>query len=158
MNEEIKQLETIRIKPIILDDLRSPLIIGLDTIHEHGLLGKQIPELCAKLCRPKSTPTTRPSGRKGGQATERENSTLPTTHLQKQRMPARSDQPVCCPAQAVSGGECDGCELCEIGLSSKDLFREQDESESDSENHPHNIFDLLPSSEKQVAPLNRFLK
>ena len=39
MNEETKQLETIRIKPIILDDLRSPLIIGLDTIHEHGLLG-----------------------------------------------------------------------------------------------------------------------
>ena len=46
----------------------------------------------------------------------------------------------------MSGGEWDVCELCEVGLSSKDLFGERDESESDSENHPHNIFDLLPSS------------
>ena len=145
-NEETKQLETITITPVILDDLRCPLIIGLDTIHEHGLLCKQIPELCAKLCRPVSTTTTRPSGRKGGRATECENSALPTTHLQKQRTPAGSDQPTCRTVKAGRDGEWDGCELCEIGLSSRDLFGERDDSESDSENHPDNISDLLPSS------------
>ncbi|MEI6872687.1 MAG: hypothetical protein WCL08_10440, partial [Verrucomicrobiota bacterium] len=37
MNEETKQLETITIEPVILAELRAPLIIGLDTIYEHGL-------------------------------------------------------------------------------------------------------------------------
>ena len=54
-NHLTRTVQRITIRPVILPALRAPLIIGLQTIGEHGLLDKQLPSLCQTSAEEKRT-------------------------------------------------------------------------------------------------------
>ena len=152
-NQMTRTTDSIIVKAMIMEELHTPLTIGVNTIGEHGLFCKQIPI----LCRPCTPTLTRPSTHKAGKrdaarvvGAARQASVGETTahsEMQKQEhcTPARPDQPTCDPGKLGCCGGREECELCVVRVSIRDLFGERDDSEDENENHPPNILDLLPT-------------
>ena len=61
-NQMTRTTDSIIVKAMIMEELHTPLTIGVNTIGEHGLFCKQIPI----LCRPCTPTLTRPSTHKAG--------------------------------------------------------------------------------------------
>ena len=94
LNLLLNEWETIEIEPVVLPDLSAPLIIGLQTIGTHGLITKQLPQLCGLPSEKKRTSVSRtPEGSVAKKATVRERTAQVEDSVQEQRTPAADKVP-----------------------------------------------------------------
>ena len=150
-NHLTRTVQRITIRPVILPALRAPLIIGLQTIGEHGLLEKQLPSLCQPATEEKRTCV--PKSPNGTTLTRYEEDTARETAAEgkiakvRHRIPGEhldGDNPTCKWRRELPA-ESEVCELCVLPLGSRDFFGDGDDSEDEEiERPPINIASLLP--------------
>ena len=167
-NKNSNLFEIVNISPVILDDLSAPLIIGLQTIGQHDLLNKQLPELCQHSLTKKRPWASIPlSGVASANATEskqarqerlREKSANSKADSKSSELPPglQPRRASLCGVRGGGGVPVDeGCELCVLRVSSGDFFGNGDDSEDDLENPPINITELLPSHTSGAAKVSK---